>query len=103
MKKLLVFIATAMLLTSCMSAGKMMNRAQTLTPGDSKEKIVSVMGHKPKRTQVLGEYEAWQYRGDAAVYDMYCVIWLKDGKYYKTTTYNGFMSFRYLQLTDMNE
>lgn len=58
---------------------------------------------KDNRVQQVGDYQAWQYKAGEAVKDLFCVIWFKDNGFYKTTFYSGFMSFRTLELSDLEE
>ena len=76
MKMLLVLIA-AVLLAGC---GSLERKAAQVNPGDSKGRVLAVMG-APGDRQFQGNAEVWQYgqTGAGFGYHDYRVIWFRDG------------------------
>lgn len=99
MKKFLFLFFVALMLTSCMTAGKLSNRGADAKIGMTEAQVKSILGN-PKRIQDVKQYVAWQYRGDDWVNELYMVFWFEDGKVVAKSEYRGFMSFRTLEIAD---
>ena len=81
---LLAFIA-AVILSAC---GSLEKKSALINPGDTKERVLSVMG-PPGDRQFRGKDEAWQYgqTGAGFGYHDFRVVWFYDGKVTGLTSY----------------
>lgn len=82
-------IAIQLLLVVTLAAcGTLEKKTILLNVGDSKERVIAVMG-TPQDRQLLGQQEAWQYciTGAGFGYHDYRVIWLNAGSVTGITSY----------------
>jgi hypothetical protein len=95
MKKVIhvLVIIAGLFFWGCASTSSMVRNSISVTPGQAKEEVLSVMG-TPKDRQFQGKDEAWQYcatdySGFGA--DQYIVVWFYDGKVTGLTSYKNQM------------
>ena len=89
MRLVLALVVVALLLPAC---GSLETKAVNLNVGDTKDKVVSVMG-PPDDRQVKDTNEAWQYCQTGAGFGWhdYRIIWFKNGR---VTGINSYKSTR---------
>ncbi len=74
-------IFATVILTALSACGSLEKKAMLLNVGDSKERVIEVMG-TPDDRQLRDDNEAWQYcqTGAGFGYHDYRIIWFKQGK-----------------------
>ena len=85
----IILIATGLLLCSC----KVLERkAILINPGDSREKVTSILGN-PGDRQFRGNVEAWQYgeTGAGFGYHDYRLIWFRNGRVTGIESYKSYV------------
>ena len=87
MVKNLLISAFLTLLSAC---GTLDNKTILLNTGDSKERVLEVMG-KPQDRQISGSNEAWQYCVSGASFGSndHKIVWLQSGLVTAISTYKS--------------
>lgn len=87
MKKYFFVVLAIVLLSGC---GTLDNKMIMIDPGDSKEKVVKLIG-APYDRQFQGNKEAWQYcvSGAGIGYNDHKIVWFTDKKVTGITTYRS--------------
>jgi hypothetical protein len=80
-----VFLFLAFFIFSCASSQK---RSIQVNNGDSKEKVISIMGN-PENRQFNGSKEAWQYCDTSFGHYNFAVVYFYEEKVTAVTTYSG--------------
>jgi len=86
--RLVCVASVTILLSAC---GSLEKKAMSINPGDSKDRVLSVMG-PPGDRQFNGKDEAWQYgqTGAGFGYHDFRVVWFYDGKVTGLTSYKDY-------------
>ncbi len=86
--KLIQLLCIATLSATLMACGSLEKKSVLIDPGDSKEKVLQIMG-TPGDRQFRGKDEAWQYgqTGAGFGYHDFRIIWFYDGKVTGITSY----------------
>lgn len=86
--KLVQFLCIASVTTILAACGSLEKQSVLINPGDTKEKVLSIMG-TPGDRQFRGKDEAWQYgrTGAGFGYHDFRIIWFYDGKVTGLTSY----------------
>lgn len=80
-------IIFSMILCGC-SSGELMKQSLMITPGQSKEDVLSFLG-PPGNRQFQGKDEAWQWCSTGMSTDDFLVVWFYDNLVTGITSYNN--------------
>lgn len=88
LSRLMYFIMISAVLSAC---GSLEKRSALINPGDTKEKVLAVMG-APGDRQFRGRDEAWQYGQTGAGFGChdFRVVWFYDGKVTGLNSYKDY-------------
>lgn len=86
--RVLVLTASLLILSGC---GTLDNKTILLNPGDTKERVLEVMG-PPSDRQMSGSNEAWQYCQLGASFGSndHKIIWLTSGRVTGISSYKSY-------------